>query len=249
MPNSQHFRQPAPPRGVDPFDGVLLVDKPTGPTSHDIVARIRRHFGLPKVGHGGTLDPRATGLLVILLGKGTKLSGRFLTSDKTYEGTMRLGIETDSHDADGKIVREADWSAVTPEMVEGEMQKLTGDSFQTPPMVSAVKIDGVPLYKRARKGQEIAREPRFIHVYEFSLGAFRPPEADFMIRCSKGTYVRVLCADVGTQLGCGAHLQSLRRTQSGEFTLDRAVSWKALMEMDRTALKEHIVPIGALSRS
>ena len=233
----------ASPRQEDPCDGVLVVDKPSGPTSHDVVDRIRRDFGFKKVGHGGTLDPQATGVLIILLGRGTKLADRFTHSDKTYEGTLRLGIDTDSHDGDGTIVREADCSEVTRGQLEAEMAKLTGDLLQTPPMVSAVKVGGVPLYKRARKGQTIEREPRLIHVYEFSLLSFESPRAQFRVRCTKGTYVRKLCADVGAALGCGAYLETLRRTQSGALSVAEALTMDKILAMDREALTKTIIPL------
>jgi len=149
MPSRHHSRH-AQPQEADPLSGVLVVDKPAGPTSHDIVDRVRRVFRIRKVGHGGTLDPLATGVLVLLIGRATRIAELFLGSDKCYEGTMRLGIDTDSHDAAGKVTREADCSGVTREQLEAEMATLTGDIMQEPPMVSAVKRDGVPLYKRAR---------------------------------------------------------------------------------------------------
>lgn len=242
-PYGRHPGTPANPRFAGYLDGVLVVDKPAGPTSHDIVDRVRRTFRIEKVGHGGTLDPQATGVLVLLLGRATKLSGRFLTSDKTYEGTMRLGIETDSLDSAGKVLREADSSAVTREQLEEEMRKLTGDLMQIPPMVSAAKVDGIPLYKRARKGQEVVREPKLIHVYEFSLQSFTPPDAEFVVRCTKGTYVRKLCSDVGTGLGCGACLTRLRRTQSGALDLSRAVAFDKLLAMSADELPKLIIPM------
>ena len=159
---------PPPPPAFGPFDGVLLVDKPAGITSHDVVYKIRKGFGIEKVGHGGTLDPGATGLLVILLGKATKLSDRIMGGDKTYIGTLRLGASTDTQDSDGEITARGDPSGVTPEALAAAMAELTGDIYQTPPMVSAVKKDGVPLYKIARKGGEVEREQRFVHIYEFT---------------------------------------------------------------------------------
>jgi tRNA pseudouridine55 synthase len=227
----------------DPYDGVLLVDKPSGFTSHDVVDRIRRHFRFRKVGHGGTLDPQATGLLVILLGRGTKLSGQMLSSDKTYEGTMHLGVATDTQDLDGHIIREADYHAVTRAMLEAEMQRRSGDQMQTPPMMSAVKKDGVPLYKLARRGETVAREPKLIHIYEFRLKDFDPPRVTFLLRCSKGTYVRTLCHEIGEALGCGAYLASLRRTQSGPFTVDQTISMPQLLAYDPLLLLNVIIPL------
>jgi len=223
------------------------VDKPAGITSHDVVDIVRKVLGIRRVGHGGTLDPRATGLLIILTGKGTKLSNRFLSSDKTYEGRLCLGVSTDSQDADGTVVAEADCSAITREQLEDEMRKLTGDLMQTPPMVSAVKVNGVPLYKHARRGKTVERKCRLIHVYEFTLRDFDPPHANFIVRCTKGTYVRTLCADVGEALGCGAHLAELRRTESGELTLDDAIAVDAVREMTREELCTHVMPVREFS--
>ena len=237
----------APPESLDSLDGVLVVDKPSGPTSHDIVDKIRRHFGLKKVGHGGTLDPQATGVLVMLLGRGTKLSQIFMGSDKTYEGIMRLGIATDSQDAQGKVVREGDWVPVTREQVEAEMRKMTGDIMQTPPMVSAVKLDGVPLYKRARKGEVVERKPKLIHVYELVLKQFTPPRVDFSIRCTKGTYVRTICADMGDALGCGAHLEALRRVESGQLHVRDAMTMEKVLAMNREELRHAVIPISRFS--
>lgn len=221
----------------------MPVDKPSGPTSHDVVDAIRHTFGLRKVGHGGTLDPQATGLLVILLGKATRLSNLFLTSDKTYEGWMHLGIATDSHDAQGKIVSEADASGVTREMVEAEMRKRTGDLLQTPPMISAVKIGGVPLYKRGRKGREVERRSRLIHVYEFTLLKFELPRVFFRLRCTKGTYVRTLCAEIGDSLGCGAHLAELRRLRCGQLDIAEAIPLEDLLRLNQAELTRMIIPM------
>ncbi len=229
--------------GADRFDGLLLVDKPAGPTSHDIVDAIRRHFGFRKVGHGGTLDPMATGLLVILLGRGTKAADWIIGSDKEYVGTMRLGVTTDTDDVDGRELERRDVSGVTREKLEAAMRALTGDIFQTPPMISAIKKDGIPLYKLARKGQVVEREPRLIHVYEFSLRRFELPDADFKLRCTKGTYVRVLCADVGRALGCGAYLHALRRTRSGSFDVEKAIPFEKVLQMSVAEIQSAAVPV------
>lgn len=225
----------------DALDGILLVDKPAGPTSHDIVASVRRQFRIKKVGHGGTLDPQATGLLVLLLGKATKLSSRFMGSDKTYEGQMCLGITTNSQDADGEVMEERDWKGITEDDLADKMKNMTGDIYQKPPMVSAVKVDGVPLYKRARKGEVVERKPRLIHIYSFKLLNFAPPDAAFRVKCSKGTYVRTLCADIGEALGCGAHLNQLRRTVSGELKIEDASGFADIMNWDRNTLENHVV--------
>ena len=250
QPPTNPAKRPPPSRPSvrDPAEGILLVDKPVGPTSHDIVFKIRKHFKLRKVGHGGTLDPMATGLLVILIGRGTKLSNRIMTSDKTYEGTMHLGIETDSQDLDGEVLSERDPSAVTREALERELEKRTGDLMQTPPMVSAVKIDGVPLYKLARKGKTVERDPRLIHVFEFTLLDFDLPLAGFRLTCTKGTYVRTLCAEAGVSLGCGAHLSQLRRTRSGDLDVAQALSLEDVLALTTPQLVEKIIPVHRILR-
>jgi len=242
-----HPHRQAPPARQDPFDGVLLVDKPAGPTSHDVVDRVRRQFRLRKVGHGGTLDPMATGLLVLLIGRGTKLSARVMGSDKVYEGVMRLGVSTDTQDIDGRIVSERDSSGVAEAQIAEAMRRRHGDLMQTPPMVSAVKKEGVPLYKLARKGQVVEREPRLIHVYEFALLRFEPPRAHFRLACTKGTYVRTLCAEIGEELGCGAFLESLRRTEAGCFRLADAHALPGLLEGDLEQLKEKTIPLNRIA--
>lgn len=238
----------APARGLEPWEGLLLVDKPSGPTSHDVVARIRRHFGIDKVGHGGTLDPAATGLLVILLGRGTKISNQVMGADKVYEGVMRLGIATDTQDGDGAVIAEQDPSSVTREMVQAEMKKWIGDVQQIPPMVSAIKKDGVPLYKLARKGQEIEREPRLLHIYEFAILDFELPNVKFRLHCTKGTYVRTLCHDIGQALGCGAHLSGLRRTKSGRLDVATAITMPKLLELNRDQLPPHVLTLNQYAR-
>lgn len=204
------------------MDGLLLIDKPSGWTSHDVVNKVRRTFRIPKVGHGGTLDPLATGLLVLLLGKATKLSDSVMRGDKGYEGTLLLGRVTDSQDTDGETLSEADSSHVLKENLEAELKALKGESHQLPPMVSAVKINGQRLYKAARKGIEIEREPRLIRIDEIKLLSFDPPFARFEVQCGKGTYIRTIAHDVGQKLGCGACLSALRRTRSGSFSIDQA---------------------------
>jgi tRNA pseudouridine55 synthase len=225
------------------FDGVLLVDKPAGPTSHDIVHKIRRTFRIEKVGHGGTLDPNATGLLIVLLGKGTKLSERFMGGDKAYTGVMRLGRTTSSQDCDGEILEEKPWEPVTREQAAAAMAALTGDLFQTPPMVSAVKIDGVPLYKLARKGKEVERKPRLIHVYRFAITEWAPPLVTFDAVCTKGTYVRTLVHDAGQALGCGASLDALRRTQSGAFNVNDALPFDEILKLTPDQLAARVIPL------
>jgi len=241
----QTFTHAATPLGL--FDGVLLVDKPSGPTSHDIVHKIRRTFHIEKVGHGGTLDPNATGLLIVLLGKGTKLSDQLMGGDKAYTGVMRLGRTTASQDCDGVTLEEKPWEHVTREQVEARMAEWTGDLFQTPPMVSAIKVEGVPLYKMARKGQEIERKPRFIHIYRFAVTEWAPPLVTFDVLCTKGTYVRTLAHDIGQALGCGACLDALRRTQSGGFNVRDALPFDEVLGLSPDQLAARVVPFSQVA--
>ncbi|HMO66186.1 MAG TPA: tRNA pseudouridine(55) synthase TruB [Verrucomicrobiota bacterium] len=230
---------PAP----DALDGGLLVDKPAGLTSHDVVDRLRRHLGIRKVGHAGTLDPAATGLLVLLLGRATKLSDQVMGADKVYAGAFRLGETTNSHDADGEVTARAE---IPPDLPLERRTALAagflGAKLQTPPMVSAVKVKGVPLYKLARRGQEIEREPRLVHVYSFKFTRYEPPLADFRLACTKGTYVRSIAHDLGQRLGCGAHLFSLRRLASGPLRVEDATPLDSLLGDTPEALAARIIP-------
>ena len=228
---------------LTPFDGVLLVDKPAGPTSHDVVDRVRRHFGFKKVGHCGTLDPAATGLLILVLERATKLQDRLMSDDKTYEGTMLLGVSTDSQDADGKVIAEKPVPPLTADDIESAFARFRGDIQQVPPMVSALKHQGTPLYKLARKGKTVEREPRLIHIYDLRSLALELPRIQFRVSCTKGTYVRTLCADIGDALGCGAHLFELRRTRSGKFDVKDAHSMDEILQRTREQLKDFIIPI------
>jgi tRNA pseudouridine55 synthase len=206
---------------VTPPDGLLLVDKPRGITSHDAVAIVRRVQNTRKVGHAGTLDPMATGLLVMGIGRATRLL-RFLGDlPKIYEGTMRLGIETTTLDADGEVTRESD-VGVTEAEARAAMEGLIGDSMQAPPAYSAVKVAGTKLYDAARRGETLEAAPRQIHVAAFDLLGFDGLDLGFRVVCGGGTYVRVLAADVGASLGCGAHLTTLRRTAIGPFDVAEA---------------------------
>lgn len=224
------------------FDGAILIDKPTGPTSHDVVHAIRRRFNIPKVGHCGTLDPNATGLLVIVLGKGTKLSEKLMSGDKVYEGEIKFGETTSSYDVDGDLVASLPVPPLTVEQLNSEAASFVGDFMQTPPMVSAIKKDGVPLYKLARKGIEVEREARMVHVYSFTFSNYQEPIGRFRVACTKGTYVRSLAHDIGRKVGCGAHLLSLRRAASGKFDVSEAVPFEAVMTMTLAEMQQRIVP-------
>ncbi|HKW28442.1 MAG TPA: tRNA pseudouridine(55) synthase TruB, partial [Verrucomicrobiae bacterium] len=200
-----------------PLDGAILIDKPAGPTSHDVVDAIRRRFGIRKVGHCGTLDPNATGLLIIVLGRGTKLSEKLMGDDKVYEGTIQFGIATDSYDVDGEVTETKPVPPLKLDQLNEAAAAFIGDLMQTPPMVSAIKKAGVPLYKLARKGIEIERAPRLVHIYNFRFVDYHEPMGQFKIACTKGTYVRSIAHELGQKIGCGAHLATLRRTASGKF--------------------------------
>ncbi|HTS19467.1 MAG TPA: tRNA pseudouridine(55) synthase TruB [Verrucomicrobiae bacterium] len=228
---------------LSPFDGVLLVDKPSGMTSHDVVDRVRRHFGFKKVGHCGTLDPAATGLLILVLERATKLQARLMSDDKAYEGTMWLGVSTDSQDADGDVIAEKPVPPLTESNIEEAFAKFRGDLQQVPPMVSAVKHQGTPLYKLARKGKTVEREARLIHIFDLRVMGLDLPRIQFRVACTKGTYVRTLCSDIGDLLGCGAHLHDLRRTRSGNFDIQDAHSLEEILNQSREQLKAFIIPI------
>lgn len=206
------------------FDGILLVDKPTDHTSHDVVARMRRKFGMKRIGHAGTLDPMATGLLIVLVGKATTVSQYLISMDKEYTGTIKLGAVTNTQDAEGDVLETRPVPTLTEAEVTAKMNTFLGDQYQTPPMFSAIKIGGVPLYKKAREGEEVEREPRFIRVGRFLMTRFVSPEIDFIVNCSKGTYVRTLAHDLGQRIGCGAHLSALRRTGIDKLRVEQALT-------------------------
>jgi len=214
-------------------DGVLVVDKPSGPTSFDVVRRIKRAAHVKRVGHGGTLDPLASGVLPICVGEGTKLAAFLLDADKEYDFTLRLGVETDTYDAQGAVTARRDPSAVEEAHVRGALAVFTGRIEQTPPIYSALKRDGRPLYAYARAGETVEIAPRAVTVHELTLTSFRGPDAvGLRVRCSKGTYVRSLAFDLGRRLGVGAHVTALRRTRSGPF--DAAASLRSTPSWTRS---------------
>ena len=232
----------------DTLDGALLIDKPAGPTSHDIVDAIRANFRIKKVGHCGTLDPNATGLLLIVLGRATKLSEKLMSDDKVYEGRMKFGETTDSFDADGKITATQPVPPTTVEALNQLAEAFVGDILQTPPMVSAVKIKGVPLYKLARKGIEVERKPRLVHIYSYRFTDYAEPFGQFRVACTKGTYVRSLAQELGQKLGCGAHLKTLRRLVSGKFDVADAVEFEQVMQMTPADMTQRVIPFLELAR-
>jgi len=204
------------------LEGILLVDKPTDHTSHDVVARMRRKFGMKRIGHAGTLDPMATGLMIVLIGKATTVSQYLMSLDKEYTGTVKLGATTNTQDAEGDILETRPVPALTDEEIRAMMRGMQGDQYQMPPMFSAIKIGGVPLYKKARQGEEVEREPRFIRVMRFEATRILLPEIDFIVNCTKGTYVRTLGHDLGNKLGCGGHLSALRRTAIDKLRVEQS---------------------------
>jgi tRNA pseudouridine55 synthase len=226
----------------DPLDGGLLVDKPSGPTSHDVVDRIRRRFNIKKVGHAGTLDPAATGLLLILLGRATRLSEKLMSDDKVYSGAMKFGESTNSYDADGEIVATRPVPPLTLDALNEAAATFLGDQMQVPPMVSAVKKDGVPLYKLARKGIEVERKPKLIHIYDFRFSSYTEAIGEFQVACTKGTYVRTIANDLGEKLGCGAHLASLRRESSGTFHVNDATPLDEILGWSKEQLQQRVIP-------
>jgi tRNA pseudouridine55 synthase len=226
-----------------PFEGILLIDKPKGITSHDIVDRVRRKLHMKRIGHAGTLDPMATGLVIILVGKATKASQFLMGMDKIYEGTILLGKTTNTHDSDGNVVLERPVPPMTEADVAAFLKGFEGDQYQTPPMFSAKKIGGVPLYKLARKGKEVEREARVIHVSSFHLDEWRAPDQiDFTIACTKGTYVRTIANDLGEKIGCGAHLISLNRTDIEKFHIEDSVSLEEFEKLDTPSIQRILIP-------
>jgi tRNA pseudouridine55 synthase len=209
-------------------EGIIVVDKPSGITSHDVVARVRRILRTKRVGHAGTLDPLATGVLVILVGPATKLFDKFVGFDKAYEATLQLGLKTLSADIKGDVLENRPFGHVTREGLVDAFKKFTGAIEQLPPMVSAVKHNGERLYRLARKGVVVERTPRKVQVNRLELVSFDSPYASFFLDCSKGTYVRQIAEDVGELLGCGACITAIRRTRVGTFTIDQAVSLEDL---------------------
>ena len=225
--------------------GVLNLNKPPNLTSRQAVDCVKRILDVKKAGHGGTLDPDATGVLLICLGEGTKLFEALQAGTKEYEGTLILGITTDTLDANGQIITTADTSQITPDQIQSGCRQFVGEIEQMPPMFSAVKHKGQPLYKLARRGIEVERRSRQVFIESIELLLCNIPEVRFRVVCSKGTYIRVLAADIGAVLGCGAHLSELTRTRSGAFKIERA---HALDNLKRTPelARQAVTPIDAV---
>src|SRR5438552_6939138 len=229
-------------------DGVLLVDKAEGMTSHDVVALVRRRLGIKKVGHCGTLDPIATGLLLLTLGRGTKIQALLMSEDKEYGGTFVLGVTTSTQDRQGEVINQRNVPPLDENTIRAAFEKFRGDSYQMPPMVSAKKHGGVPLYKLARQGKVVEREPRLVHVYRYSVDRVALPEIDFSVVCSKGFYVRTYVHDIGEELDCGAHLKSLRRTKSGRFDVVQAISVDQIKSAPLEEVLSHLLTLPEVSR-
>lgn len=227
--------------------GVLLIDKAPDMTSHDVVAIARRALNTKKIGHCGTLDPMATGLLMLVIGRATKIQDLLMSEDKEYVGTLTLGAVTSTQDRQGEVLETHPVPDFTEAQIHDAFSAFIGDFEQIPPMVSAIKKDGVPLYKLARKGEVVERQPRPVRVTSFQVTRIALPEIDFVVHCSKGFYVRTYVHDIGARLGCGGHLSALRRTRSGKFTLDRAVPVADLKTTPRETLIQSMVTLAEIS--
>jgi tRNA pseudouridine55 synthase len=213
--------------------GVLIVNKPDGWTSHDVVKRVRTVLGMQKVGHAGTLDPHATGVLPVLIGKGTKIAQYLLGWDKEYAAVLQLGQMTDTQDAWGAVLEEKSCEALSEDDVRSVFMDFHGAIQQVPPMYSAVKVGGQPLYKKARKGQTVERQAKTVVIHDLEIQRVAMPEVNFRVACSKGTYVRTLCADIGDRLGVGGHLKWLQRRRVGPLQLDQAVEMESLTDVSQ----------------
>jgi tRNA pseudouridine55 synthase len=229
-------------------DGVLLVDKAAGMTSHDVVALVRRRLEIKKVGHCGTLDPLATGLLLLTLGRGTKIQDLLMSEDKEYVGTLTLGVSTGTQDREGEVLETKPVPVLPEEQIRAAFDKFRGDFYQMPPMVSAIKHGGVPLYKLARQGKVVEREPRLVHVYRYLIDKIALPDIDFTVACSKGFYVRTYAHDIGEALGCGGHLKNLRRTKSGRFNLERAITVEEIRNAPPQEILARMLTLPEVSR-
>ena len=234
---------------IPQLDGLLLVDKPPGKTSHDIVDFVRRRFDQRKVGHCGTLDPIATGLLMLVVGKATRVQDLLMAEDKEYEGTLKLGETTDTQDAAGKVLETKPVPVLDRAAIDAAFAKFSGEFDQVPPMVSAIKKDGVPLYKLAREGKTIDRPARKVRIDKYEILEVALPIIRFRIHCTKGFYVRTYCHDLGQLLGCGGHMAALIRTRSGNFELSKAVRWSDLESAQGIDyLARHLISLPEISR-
>ncbi|MDP3981190.1 MAG: tRNA pseudouridine(55) synthase TruB [Chlamydiota bacterium] len=225
------------------MDGLLIVNKPPGMTSHDIVLFVRRKFAIKKVGHTGILDPMATGVLILVLGRATKITSVLIDQDKEYQAVMHLGITTHTQDKEGQIIEEKNIDSISLSDIKKAIMSFEGEIDQIPPMVSARRHQGKRLYELARKGIIVERTPKKINIHEIEIDWIKPPLVSFRVSCTKGTYVRTLCHDIGMLLGVGAHLHLLERTKSGPFSVKNAVSWENLQKMSIDDLRQNILPL------
>ena len=228
------------------MDGIVIVNKPSGWTSQDVTARLRRVFNTRRIGHGGTLDPMATGVLPVFVGRATRGVEFFEHAEKTYETVLRLGISTDTEDITGTVLEEKD-SFVTGTMLEAVLPRFRGEIMQTPPMYSALKVDGKKLYELARAGKEVARQPRPITIHELTLMGMEADGIHLRVRCSKGTYIRTLCKDIGEALGCGGCMAALQRVQAGEYTIEEAVPLQTLLDTEDP--RQYLRPVDSMFRN
>ncbi len=228
------------------MNGIVIVDKPQGWTSQDVTARLRRVFDTRRIGHGGTLDPMATGVLPVFVGRATRGVAFFEHAEKTYETVLRLGITTDTEDITGTVLREREVN-VTAGEAEKVLERFRGEILQVPPMYSALKVNGQKLYDLARKGREVERQSRPVTIHELTLLGMTERELHLRVHCSKGTYIRTLCKDIGEALGCGGTMAALRRVQAGEYTLEEAVPLEELLAS--AAPGRYLRPVDSLFRT
>ena len=214
------------------LNGIIIINKPGGMTSHDVVNCVRRRLRMRRVGHAGTLDPMATGVLVVLVGRGTKLFDKFVHFDKAYRATMVLGQRTTSADTEGRVIDQRPYDHITVQMIETAFREFTGEYEQVPPMVSAVKVNGRRLYELARQGKEVERSSRTVRIDQAKLLNFNLPHVEFLLECSKGTYVRQFAEDVGEWLNCGACICQIERTEVGPYHIKDAVDLEDVQESD-----------------
>ena len=228
------------------MNGIVIVDKPQGWTSQDVTARLRRVFNTRRIGHGGTLDPMATGVLPVFVGRATRGVEFFEHAEKVYETVLKPGITTDTEDITGTILTEQD-AFITGEMLEEVLEKFRGDIMQVPPMYSALKVNGQKLYDLARRGKEVERQPRPITIHELTLLGMEAEGIRLRVRCSKGTYIRTLCKDIGQALGCGGCMAELRRVAAGEYTAQEAVPLQELLETENP--EQYLRPVDSMFRN
>ena len=229
-------------------NGLIIINKPEGISSHSVVSRVKRALGAKKAGHTGTLDPMATGVLPVLIERGVKASEYMLTEDKHYRATVLLGVTTDTEDVSGKILSSSDEIPDEKKVFEA-VHSMQGKSMQMPPMYSAIKLGGKKLYELARKGEVVERESREINVYEIIPEKINDREYFLDVRCSKGTYIRTLCADIGAKLGCGAAMKTLERLEAGGFTIDEAISLEELEKLDENERNSQVLPVESIFKS